>query len=72
VKTCVAEDLLHLVAARRIGCWVAREALEELGFLFMRCGCQRSVEDVPLRIEEVDSFARGALELWDAGALCVS
>jgi hypothetical protein len=72
VEAGVAEDLLRLVAARRIAGWVASKAVEEL--LFCLLGSWRScriwcVEDVAFGVEKVDCFARGALELWDARSL---
>ena len=64
VQAGVAEDLLRLVAARRVAGRVAGEALEGfVGSLRAGGGGIWSVDDVALGVEEVVGFAGGALEV---------
>lgn len=75
LQASVAEDLLRLVPPRGIVGGIASEALEELlraveGF-GRRGGGPGRVDDVALRVEVVEGFAGGALEVWDAGALAM-
>lgn len=72
----IAENLLRLVASRRVGGGIAREALEDLLRLVERLGVGRGgapgrVGDGARGVEVVVRFARGALEAADAGGFGV-